>query len=204
MKILTLTTGVLGVNTYFLVNEETGEAVAIDCGERYSDIKKFEKDNGITVKYELLTHSHFDHSASAVELQKDGVKVFCSEIDAEKLKKGETLAEHFYRKPIAVTPDYTFKDGDVLNLCGIEITVMITPGHTDGSACFVAGNDLFSGDTLFYESCGRTDFPSGSSEDMKKSLERLFSLDGDYKVYTGHGEATTLSHERAHNPFGGF
>ena len=99
--------------------------------------------------------------------------------------------------PFAV--DFTFRDGEKLSLCGMEFTVIATPGHTPGGACFDCGDALFTGDTLFLESVGRTDFPGGSSEQLKKSCKKLLALEGDRTVYPGHDETTTLSHERLHN-----
>ena len=100
-----------------------------------------------------------------------------------------------------VDADYTFTDGDKLNICGIEIQVVLTPGHTDGSATFIVGNAMFTGDTLFLESVGRTDFISGNREDLVKSVKKLFAIKGDFNVYPGHEDFTTLEHERKFNTF---
>ncbi len=201
MKLLHLATGLLGVNTYFLVNEETSNAVVIDGGESYKLIKKTEADYGFKIKAVLLTHAHFDHAGNAKKLQDDGAKIYISKLDAPKLKNQLNLASNFGRKFEYLDADYTFSDGDELVVEGIKIKALITPGHTDGSACFIVGDMLFSGDTLFCESVGRTDFPTGNRNDLITSVKRLFALDGDYKVYPGHQEFTTLSHERANNMF---
>ena len=95
--------------------------------------------------------------------------------------------------------DFTFTDGEKLSLCGLDFTVIATPGHTPGGACFDCGDVLFTGDTLFLESVGRTDFPGGSSQQLMKSCKKLLALKGDRTVYPGHDEPTSLSHERAHN-----
>ncbi len=201
MKLLHLTSGPLGVNTYFLVNETTSSAVVIDSGESYKLMKKTEEQYGIKIKAVLLTHAHFDHAGNAKKLQDDGAKIYISKLDAPKLKNDLNLASGFGRKFDYLDADFTFEDGDEIELEGIRFKCLITAGHTDGSACFIVDNMIFSGDTLFLESVGRTDFPTGSREQIIASVKRLFALDGDYNVYPGHQEFTTLSHERANNMF---
>lgn len=98
-------------------------------------------------------------------------------------------------------PDRVFDDGDVIELGSLKIKVLFTPGHTVGSCCFLVNDAIFSGDTLFAGSMGRTDLPTGSSRDMRESLKRLADLEGDYNVYPGHGPSTTLERERRYNPF---
>ena len=131
----------------------------------------------------------------------DGAKIYISKIDAPKLLNDGHLGDNFGRKFEPVVADYTFSDGDVLTICGFEFKVFITPGHTDGSACFLLGNALFTGDTLFLESVGRTDFPTGNKDQLINSVKRLYALPGDYTVYPGHAEFTTLEHERKYNTF---
>lgn len=201
MKLYHLCSGPLRVNTYFLVNEETKQAIVIDAGENYKLIKETEKKYGFTVKALLLTHAHFDHAGNAKKLQDDGVKVFISLIDAPKLKNEDNLSGDFGRKFDYLTPDYTFLDGDFISAAGITVKALITPGHTDGSATFILDDMMFTGDTLFFESVGRTDFKTGDRNAMIASVKRLFDLSGDYKVYPGHEEFTTLSHERKFNTF---
>lgn len=198
MKIYHLISGPLGVNTYFLVGEDN-QAVVIDCGENYKKIKQAELANNFTVKAILLTHAHFDHSGCAKKLQDDGVNVYISKLDAPKLLNDQNLSADFGRKFEYLTADYTFNDGDIISLFGIKIKVISTPGHTDGSVCFIVDNAIFSGDTLFLDSVGRTDFITGNRDDMVNSVKRLFALDRDYAVYPGHGEFTTLERERKFN-----
>ena len=196
-----LSSGPLRVNTYFLVNEQTREAVAIDGGENYKLVKRTEEENGFKIKHLLLTHAHFDHAGNAAFLQSDGVKVYISATDNEKLSNGGTLAGRFGRKYPALSADVLLNDGDKLCLSGIDIEVIATPGHTDGSLTFKTGDMLFTGDTLFFETVGRTDFPTGNREELIRSVKKLFALIGDYKVYPGHEDFTTLSHERKYNFF---
>ncbi len=199
MKLYYLTSGPLRVNSYFLVNEETKRAVLIDGGENYKLIKETEEKLGVKIGCLLLTHAHFDHAGNAAKLQKDGVKVFVSKVDAKKLLNDDNLGKDFGRKFECLTADYMFEDGEELFLEGIKIRAVITAGHTDGSATFIVDDMLFTGDTLFCESVGRTDFVSGSRIDLINSVKKLFALSGDYKVYPGHDEFTTLSHERKYN-----
>lgn len=201
MKLYHLTSGLLDVNTYFLVNEQTKNAVLIDGGESYKTIKKAQADLGVKVTALLLTHAHFDHAGNAKALQDDGVKVYVSKIDAPKLNNDLNLSSDFGRRFDYLTPDCTFEDGQVLEIEGIKITVIATPGHTDGSVTFMVDNMLFTGDTLFLESVGRTDFPTGNREQLLQSVKKLFALGGDYNVYPGHQDFTTLSHERSFNRF---
>lgn len=201
MKLYHLCSGPLKVNTYFLVNELTNDAIVIDAGENYKLIKETEKKYGFKIRALLLTHAHFDHAGNAKKLQDDGVKVFISLIDAPKLKNDGNLSADFGRKFDELSPDYTFIDGDYISACGIKVKALITAGHTDGSATFIVDDMMFTGDTLFLESVGRTDFKTGDRNALIKSVKRLFALDGDYKVYPGHEEFTTLSHERKYNTF---
>ncbi len=200
MKLYHLRSGPLRVNTYFLVNE-FGQAIVIDSGENYKKIKQVESELGFKIEAVLLTHAHFDHAGNAKKLQEDGAKIYISKLDAPKLLNDLNLSSDFGREFDYLTADYTFDDGQTLSICGIDILVIATPGHTDGSVCFLTGNMLFTGDTLFLESVGRTDFPTGDRDELVNSVKRLFDLDGDYTVYPGHEEFTTLSHERKFNAF---
>lgn len=202
MKVFHVINGLLRVNSYYLVNEKTGNSVVIDPGENYNRVKTTQKECGFTVKAVLLTHAHFDHAGTAKKLQDDGAKIYISNIDAPKLHNDDNLSKQFGRKfNEDCFADFTFVDGDELEIEGISVKVLLTPGHTDGSACFIVDNMLFSGDTLFRESVGRTDFPTGNHDCLVKSVLKLFSLDGDYTVYPGHEEFTTLAHERKYNTF---
>ena len=200
MKMYHISHGPLRVNTYFMVND-FNQAVVIDCGENYKLIKQTEEKYGFKIEAVLLTHAHFDHSAIAKKLQDDGAKIYISEKDAPKLLNEDNLSSDFGRKFDYVKADYTFSDGDVLDVLGFKFSVISTPGHTDGSVCFLMNNMLFTGDTLFLESVGRTDFRTGNRTELVQSVKRLFGLIGDYDVYPGHEEFTTLEHERKYNTF---
>ncbi len=196
-----LTTGMLGVNTYFLINEQTKQAIIIDGGENYKKITDKANELGVKIVALLLTHSHFDHSGNAAQFQRDGVKVYISQRDNEKIQKNEPLFEKYGKAFDSLTADYMFSDNEVLEIAGIKIKVLLTPGHTDGGACFIVDDMLFSGDTLFCQSIGRTDFPTGSFSEITKSIKRLYNLGVNYKVYPGHGEYTTIEQEKKYNPY---
>ncbi len=198
IKTIKITTGLLSVNSYILINDDTLEGVIIDSGENYELIKKTENEYGYKLKAVLLTHAHFDHSGNCKKLQNDGVKIYISEKDKEKLSNEANMGKAVRGRFDYLVPDFTFFEGD-LSLYGINLKVLETPGHTDGSCCFILNNSIFSGDTLFYDSYGRTDFVSGDYNEIKKSIKRLFSLKGDYEVFPGHGNSTTLSREREFN-----
>lgn len=198
MKIFSMTSGDLEVNSYFLIGEDN-QAILIDSGEDYELIRETEKQLNIKIKYLFLTHGHFDHAGNAKKFQDNGVKVYISKIDAKKLLNKENLSLSMGKNFDYFTCENTFSDNEEFNLCGIKLKVLLTAGHTDGSATFVVGNNLFTGDTLFKLSCGRTDFPTGNKSELKKSLQRLYDLDGEYNVYPGHGEFSTLSFERKYN-----
>ena len=202
MIIKTVVSGVLSVNSYFVINEKTNEAILIDGGQDYNLIKAKEKEYSVKIVAELLTHAHFDHSGNAHKLQQDGVVIYCSNKDALKLKNNQTLSQDFGRVFDCFTCDKTVDDNDEISIAGFTVKVIATAGHTDGSVCYLIDDVLFSGDTLFYESFGRYDFPSGNINELINSVKRLLHLEKNYRVLTGHGEETTIEHEKAYNPIG--
>ena len=184
-------------NCYLIVDESTNKSALVDCSEWNESMKSLIGDTKL--EYILLTHGHFDH-IGGVKAVKDlyGAKVAISEADAPMLTNSR-LSMGFNQEN--VTPDIILKEGDVINLGETEIKVLHTKGHTKGGLCFMTGDSLFTGDTLFRLSCGRCDFEGGDEYEMLDSLRRLKALDGDYKVYSGHGEDSTLDFERAYNPY---
>ena len=189
-------------NTYIVTDTETGDTAVVDPS--LPEEKLMEKLSGKNVKYILLTHGHFDHFCGA-KMVKDGTgaKVVIHEKDAgHLLDPKKSLAEgNFPESHQPVTADILVEDGDVIMLGNSPIKVMHTPGHTNGSVCYILEDErvIFSGDTLFCMTAGRTDFWDGSDEKMIASLKRLIALDGDYKVYAGHSRETTLERERTRN-----
>ena len=200
MKLYHMFTGDLGVNTYFLVNENDRAAV-VDPGEDGAAVLAFAEKHGFKITACYLTHGHFDHMGCCKRLQDLGVKIYVSEKDADKLYTDKNEGAVFGRRVEPLHADNTFRDGDVLDFDGFKLRVMETPGHTAGSVCFFTELGIFSGDTLFYENAGRTDLADGDDADMERSLAKLMAVKGDFTVYPGHGRATTLAHEREFNPY---
>lgn len=203
MQIITISPRGFGANTYVLT-EDNKNAVVIDPAQSRVEGELIK--HGLTPAYVLLTHCHFDHVGGVSALQASGAKVYCS--IEEKALVGTTadLFETFGAPRSQYRIDETFSDGEEKELCGMRIKMLLTPGHTAGSACYLitakdGGRYLFTGDTLFNGSIGRTDFPTGSLASMRASLRKLSLLEGDYAVYAGHNEETTLEYERKHNPF---
>ncbi len=201
MKVSYKVFGDLDNNCYLLLDETTNKSALIDC--TVADDRMRELIGDTDLQYILLTHGHFDHIGGVRDIKKEyGCKVVISSVDAPMLSSGKaSLAAFCGAEQNDTEPDITVQDGDDIELGTLKIKVLSTPGHTSGSVCYVVGDALFSGDTLFYCSCGRTDFPTGSSDDMIKSLKKLASLDGNYKVYTGHNQLSNLDFERKNNPY---
>lgn len=198
LKVYTVPTGIMRANSYILTKDGK-HAVMIDCGGK--EPLAFVQSRGMEIEYVLLTHGHFDHIGGCAALQAAGAKIGCSKEEKSLVFSADNLAEEVGVRIPSFQLDFTFDDGDILKLAGMEISVIATPGHTPGGVCFLCEDKLFTGDTLFYESVGRTDFPGGSGEELHKSLLKLFKLEADYTVYPGHEEETTLEHERKYNPY---
>lgn len=201
MKVISEKFGSMDNNCSLIIDEKTNQSALVDCNE-FSQ-KMIDMIGDTDLKYILLTHGHFDHIIGVKSVkEKYGAQVVISKEDEPMLNSSKLSLAVFCNAPQNnVDADIIVKDGDEITLGEIKIKVMATPGHTSGSVCYIAENCIFSGDTLFYCSCGRTDFPSGSHEQMMSSLQKLKALDGDYKVYTGHNKLTTLDFERKNNPY---
>ena len=201
MKVISEKFGSMDNNCSLIIDEKTNQSALVDCNE-FSQ-KMIDMIGDTDLKYILLTHGHFDHIIGARDTKaKYGAKVVISSEDKPMLSSSKLSLAAFCNAPQNdVEADIVIADGDEITLGDTVIKVMSTPGHTLGSVCYIAENSIFSGDTLFYCSCGRTDFPSGSPEQMMSSLQKLKALDGDYKVYTGHNNLTTLDFERKNNPY---
>ena len=201
MKVISEKFGSMDNNCSLIIDEKTNQSALVDCNE-FSQ-KMIDMIGDTDLKYILLTHGHFDHIIGVRDTKaKYGAKVVISSEDEPMLSSSKLSLAAFCNAPQNdVEADIIVSDGDEITLGDIVIKVMSTPGHTLGSVCYIAENCIFSGDTLFYCSCGRTDFPSGSPEQMMSSLQKLKALDGDYKVYTGHNNLTTLDFERKNNPY---
>lgn len=201
MNIRTLPVGELGTNCY-IVTDETGGAVVIDPGADADIIRGVLDDEHLRISGILLTHAHFDHIGAVNALTDGSFSVFCHTLDCPALQDGRLNLSAFFGSPTApVNNAVCIEDGDELSFGEMTFAVLHTPGHTVGSVCYQLDDVLFAGDTLFCESIGRTDFPGGNIQDMRASLARLATLDGNTRVYPGHGEPTTIAHEQRYNPY---
>lgn len=199
MEVYRITSGALAVNSY-AVTKNGSDCVVIDCYD-FDAVMRLLKEKRLTCKALLLTHAHFDHCKGAAALQREGAEVYMHEADVPLLNSTDNLAEAMGDELPHFSPDVLLKGGELLSLCGMQIKVLHTPGHTAGGVCYLIDDEyIFSGDTLFYLSVGRTDFPSGNANTLQSSIRnRLFSLTKDYKVYPGHDRETTLFFERDNN-----
>lgn len=199
MEILTTQVGMIATNCY-LVFDEHKKGVVIDPGDQGQTILALAQKHGIQIQAILITHGHFDH-IGAVKSLKDalGVPVYVHTLDADRLTGENNANNRFGVHVQPVTPDVLFGDGDRLDFGGLSFVVVHTPGHTPGSCCFLISDTMFSGDTLFYGDTGRTDLEGGDFNQMVKSIAKLKNLQGDFAVYPGHDQSTTLNHERLHN-----
>lgn len=191
-------------NNYLLIDEASKEAVLFDCSEDSKDIDTALKESGATLKYILLTHGHFDHVLGVNDFKrKYNCKVLIHESDKLLLDTINEFIKRFEMADVAVPKiDGFVKDGEIIKLGENEIKVIHTPGHTQGGVCYLVEDKLFSGDTLFYESVGRTDLPGGNFNQLKSNIqEKLFTLDENIKVYSGHGPSSTIGHEKENNQF---
>ena len=195
MKVLQV--GPIGTNCYLLEDEKAHVAAVIDPGDEAGRILQVIKDDGVDVKYILLTHGHYDHTTAVPELHQalPQAEIYIHKADANGAgSQLFPLAGHI--------PDLKFYDeGDALTLGELTIQVLHTPGHSKGSVTLKVGDVLFCGDTLFAGSCGRTDLAGGSYEEIMASLKKLGELPGDYHVCPGHDVTSTLERERRSNPF---
>lgn len=191
MNIATICVGSYQTNCYIVWNEETDRCVLIDPGYQPEEI--LEQVRGKTVEAILLTHSHFDHVGGVKHIAgQTNCRVYICKEDLS-LNPMLTAGDIYYTD--------TYAEGDTIELAGLRFRVLQTPGHTPGCVCLLCEDVMFSGDTLFAGTCGRTDLPGGSPWDMQNSLRRLAALPGDYRVLPGHGGASTLDEERRSNPF---
>lgn len=206
MNIITIPNGTAQGNCY--IAETESEAAVIDPGYMENRLSAYVTQNAEKIKMILLTHRHFDHLCAAVTLRKaTGAKIVIHELDegglySDMLNLSRTMGGSFYEKadPDAKADIYV-DDGDTVNVGSMKFKVIHTPGHSEGGVCYLCDNILFSGDTLFKGSIGRTDFPSGNSAEMRDSLNRLCRLPDNTVVYPGHGPVTSIGEEKANNMF---
>ena len=197
MKVSVMQVGPIGTNCYFLQDEESGLLAIIDPGDDWERILQQVKKAEGEVKYILLTHGHYDHTTAVPDLVKalPGVQVYIHQADANG------AGSQLFPLAAQVKDLNSYDEGDTLTLGSLTIEVMHTPGHSKGSVTLKVGDVLFTGDTLFCGSCGRTDLRGGSYEEIMESLKRLGELEGDFHVCPGHDRTSTLERERKYNPF---
>jgi len=198
--------GPFEANNYLIVDESSKKAVLIDCSGSIDKIEtELKKYNAVLEKI-LLTHAHIDHIVGCYEAsQKFGAKIFINEEDMFLVKNLKQQLQMFGLPPAKEpTIDGFIKDNDIIKVGELKIKVLHTKGHSKGGSCFLVEDKLFSGDTLFLSSVGRTDLPGGDYQELEYSVrEKIFTLDGDLTIYPGHGASTTLEKEKLDNPFFG-
>lgn len=191
LNIHTLTLGLYQVNCYIVHNAGSDRCVVIDPGYEPKKIAAFLQEKGLKLEAILLTHGHFDHVGAVKELAEvTGCRVFLR-------PEEHTMPQMFTAGKLYATDEYSAQ----FQIAGMTFTTLHTPGHTPGSVCLICQDAIFSGDTLFAGSCGRTDLPGGDWATIQASLGKLRDLPGDYRVFPGHGEDTTLARERQCNPY---
>ncbi len=202
MQVNVLPVGLLQTNCYILSTEEK-TAVIIDPGDQAERIIRFIESHDLSVKAIWLTHGHFDHVEAVLPLKEAFSCPIIACTAEQKLLSDPmlNLSGRLKGRAVSLSADICYTDGEIFSFGGKTVTVLHTPGHTSGSCCYLVGDMLFSGDTLFQGSMGRTDFPTGDIGAMQMSLARLAALDGNLAVYPGHGPATTLETERQQNPY---
>ncbi|MBQ7491588.1 MAG: MBL fold metallo-hydrolase [Clostridia bacterium] len=200
MLIKSVPVGMLGTNCYIVCDEATKTSAVIDPGAQADKIMAAVEESGCAVKQILLTHGHYDHILAVTELvRRTGAPVAIHRAD-EWLLDCENVKFFGKRENyVPQKPERYLQDGMEVPAGGLTFRVLHTPGHTAGSCVFLCGDAMFSGDTLFQESCGRTDLESGDDDAMLRSLKRLYELEGDFRVFPGHESFSTLEHERRHN-----
>lgn len=200
-QIKSITLGELGNNCYLITDQASGLSALVDCTDDSKEMRDFI--GSAKLEYILLTHGHFDHIGGVAAISRDyGAKVVISAQDASMLSSGKaSLSAFFGIKQDKITPDLTVSEVSSLMLGETQIKVLATPGHTKGGVCYLLKDCIFTGDTLFFCSCGRTDFPGGSSKEIMQSLKRLATLEDSLKVYPGHDRTSTIAFEKANNPF---
>ncbi len=204
MELFTLVVGAIQENCYILATD-SGNALVVDPGDEAEKIIDFVKSKGLTPKKILLTHAHYDH-VGAVKAVREAFGAQVLAHRDEEMIFATTKRRKFGGRPqtddkFDITPDHQLSDGEEITLDELTVTVFHTPGHTPGGCLYLCGEYMFSGDTLFAGEIGRCDLLGGDYEVMKKSLERIKTLQEDYKVLPGHGPASNLERERVRNPY---
>ncbi|WP_092453898.1 MBL fold metallo-hydrolase [[Clostridium] fimetarium] len=205
IRIITKVLGSVSTNCYFIVNVSTKDTIIIDPADSPATIKSVISENGLKPQAILLTHGHFDHILAANQIkEKFNIPVIACDKEKNIIENSSFNLSSSFGANVQLKADEYVQDGTLLNIAGFSIKVIHTPGHTEGSVCYYFLNEdiLISGDTLFNESVGRSDFPTGSASQLIRSVkEKLLILPGKTIVYPGHGDSTTIEYEKKYNPF---
>lgn len=204
MKIKKFEVSPLFVNCYVVYDDNTKETIVIDPGDEPDLMLDFIKEEGLNLKYILCTHGHFDHIGAVKEIKEGtGASILLHEKDIEIYRHSPEVAIQFFGMEIdpQPEPDRLLKDGEIIKIGNIQFKVMHTPGHSPGSISIYTNGYLFTGDTLFKGSIGRTDIPGGNLNELLNSLKKLSSLPSETVILPGHGPKTDLGTEVKTNPF---
>ena len=195
MLIKTLPVGHLETNCYIVTDEETCVCAIIDPGADSNTILDYVESNNLSPEAIFITHGHYDHfMALEAVMESTGAAVYLHDSDTQ-------IANSFRAFYFSDATVRRYVEGDEINVGALAFNVLETPGHSPGSVTLICESAMFTGDTLFRDSCGRTDFEGGSMEALYESLRRLSQLEGDYEVYPGHAESSSLSRERSFNKY---
>jgi len=203
MIIKTLAVGPLEANCYIVADGENKEAFVVDPGDEPDRIADVIEDMGLKVKYIVLTHAHFDHVGAVPDIKKETgapVAVHEDELPLYDSIKDQAAFWGYEAEPLP-PPDALLKEGAELKIGSLSFKVLHTPGHSPGGICLFGNGIIFTGDTLFQGSVGRTDFYGGDMEKLKSSFKRLLSLPPSTRVFPGHGPSTTIEIELKENLF---
>lgn len=203
ITVKTFVEGPIDANNYLVIDNDSKEAVLIDCSSTRPEFINAIKSSGVNLKKILLTHGHFDHILGVKGFEQEfGIKTFINKADLSQIKMAPEMLNMFLGTSLDVVSNIEnyVEDGDIIKIGNTEIKAISTPGHTKGGMCYLTDGKLFSGDTLFQGSCGRCDLPEGDFNEIVKSIkEKLFILPDDTEVLSGHGTKSTIGFEKKYN-----
>lgn len=204
LKIKKFVTGEIQTNVYLVFNEETKKAFLVDCAGPINEYVNFIKENNLEIDFVILTHGHYDHIDGLNEFLKEfNVPFYISEKEEHMLINPMDNGSLIMGKTVVINKKPEFvENGQKIKFGGRELEIIETPGHSKGGISIKFGNLLFSGDSLFYHTIGRTDFPYADTEQLLKNIkEKLFTLNDETQVFPGHGRETSIGEEKLNNPF---